>query len=203
MQSKVQQVCVIHGGGAFNSYEEYLNDLQDAVINLEAQNKKGWKSVLGERLGSQFQVISPAMPCKQNAKYKEWVIWFKKHLPFLKEGVILVGHSLGGIFLTKYLSEQKIPVKIKATLLVAAPYNTEDKHPLADFLITKSLAGFEEQSGKIMLYHSIDDDVVPFANAQRYEKELTGATTRFFSDRGHFNEETFEELENDIRNISR
>ena len=203
MESQKKQVCVIHGGGAFNSYEEYLEDLRNTVPDLDRQNKKGWKNVLAERLGPAFQVISPAMPCKQNAKYKEWVIWFEKHLPFLKEGVILVGHSLGGIFLAKYLSEQKISVKIKATLLVAAPYNTEDEHPLADFLITKPLAGLEEQGGKIMLYHSVDDVIVPFSNAQRYEKELTGATTRFFSDRGHFNDETFEELENDIRNISK
>lgn len=203
MESKVQQVCIVHGGGAFNSYEEYLQDLRNTVVDLGRQNTKGWKNMLAERLGPAFQIIFPAMPCKQNAKYQEWVIWFEKHPPFLRDGVIFVGHSLGGIFLAKYLSEQKIPLKIKATLLVAAPYSTKDEHPLADFILTKSLAGLKEQGGEIVLYHSSDDVIVPFSNAQRYEKELTGATTRFFSDRGHFNEEIFQELEDDLRRISK
>lgn len=202
MESKVQQVCVVHGGNAFNSYEEYLGDLRNTVVDLERNSGKGWKSMLAERLGPAFQVISPAMPCKQNAKYQEWVIWFEKYLPFLQDGVIFVGHSLGGIFFAKYLSEQKVPLKIKATLLVAAPYNTKDEHPLADFILTESLAGLKEQGGEIVLYHSSDDFIVPFSNAQRYEKELIEATTRFLTGRGHFNEETFQELEDDLRRIS-
>lgn len=196
-----QQILVIHGGDAFNSYEEYIEALKAKTVNLERETTKGWKAQLGERLGADYQVLTPQMPCKQNAKYSEWIIWFEKHLPFLRDGVILIGHSLGGIFLTKYLSENRVPVHIKATLLVAAPYNTPTEHPLGDFVLTALLQQFEEQAGSVILYHSADDFVVPFSNAERYAQALPNAELQRFENRGHFNDEAFPELEKDIQRI--
>jgi len=43
------------------------------------------------------------MPCIENAKYNEWKIQFEKYLKRTDNDLILIGMSLGGIFLTKYL----------------------------------------------------------------------------------------------------
>lgn len=119
----------------------------------------------------------------------------------LEENVIFIGHSLGGIFLAKYLSEEEYPKRIKATLLVAAPYNTPDDHPYVDFNILTDLSGLQKQGGKIYLYHSKDDQIVPFSNFERYQRELPTASARIFADKQHFRQADFPELITDIQNL--
>jgi len=179
-----KQVIVIHGGDAFDTYEEYLKNLQD-------------------KLGNDYQVIAPRMPNASNAKYLEWQIWFEKVIPFINDNVVLVGHSLGGMFLAKYLAENKFPKKIKATLLIASPHTDELKEPIADFIIPKDLSLLGEQGGKIFLYYSSDDTVV--ANALKhleiFQKNLPRAKAVIFTDRGHFSSPEFPEIVSQIKNL--
>jgi uncharacterized protein len=189
-----QQIVVIHGGDAFENYEDYLDSLRTKEITLERIRSVGWKKNLGKELGEKFDVLTPSMPNKQNARYLEWKIWFERIIPLLDDELIFIGHSSGGIFLAKYLSENVYPKKIKATLLVAAPYNAPTEHPLVDFTITSPLDKFIKQAGKIVLYHSKDDKVVPFDNAERYHKEIPDAEFHVFEDRQHFNQESFPEI---------
>src|SRR4051812_18846652 len=110
-----QQILVIHGGDTFETYEEYIRDLKKSKLDLNQIRKVGWKQNLAKKLGKNFDVLSPKMPNALNARYKEWEIWFEKIIPLLDKNIVLVGHSLGGIFLVKYLSENSFPKKIKAT----------------------------------------------------------------------------------------
>lgn len=197
----MKQVIVIHGGNAFDTYDEYLDDLKKKELTLERLKSNDWKSSLADTLGSEFDVLTPRMPNAQNAKYLEWKIWFEKLIPLLDEIVVFVGHSLGGIFLAKYLSENIYPKKIRATLLVAAPYNTPTHHPLADFTLTTSFQQLAEQGGEIILFHSSDDVVVEFENLEKYHMALPQAKTCIFQDKGHFNQEEFPELVSIIKEI--
>lgn len=198
-----KQIVVIHGGNAFDVYEGYLNDLKNAEVTLERFQKKDWKSNLQEVLGQDYDLVLPRMPNSQNARYLEWKIWFEKIIPLLDEKVVFIGHSLGGIFLAKYLSENTYPKKIRAIFLVAAPYNDEKENPYVDFNITASLQVLTEQSKEIFIYHSKDDQVVPFSSFERYTKELPEAKGRVFEDKGHFNQERFDdELVEDIRSLN-
>ncbi len=196
-----QQVFAIHGGNAFDTYEEYIADLKQQEVTIERTRSLDWKGNLQKVLGDTYEVILPRMPNSQNARYAEWKIWFEKFVPQLEEDVIFIGHSLGGIFLAKYLSEETYPRKIKATLLVAAPYNAPDDHPYVDFNILTNLSGLEKQGGRVMLYHSKDDQMVPFSNFERYQRELPTAIARVFNDRQHFNAADFPELIVDIQNL--
>lgn len=197
----MQQVFVIHGGEAFDSYEEYLEHLKSIEVSLEDLARKGWKSGLAEKLGPEYQIVAPRFPNSLNARYAEWKIWFGKYIPLLDNNVIFLGHSLGGVFLTKYLSEETYPKSIRAAMLVAAPYNTPTDWPYADFNIITPLTRFAEQGGQIFLYHSEDDPVVPFSELAKYRSQLPNATVRTFTDRGHFNTEEFPELVEDIRSL--
>ncbi len=189
-----KQVIVIHGGETFGTYNEYLAFLGSFIIeNLDHFRKKRWQDSLQEKLGDDFDVILPQMPNKINAKYSEWKIWFEKLIPFFDQNVILMGKSLGGIFLAKYLSENKFPKNIQATFLVAAPYDTEGSE--------WSLEKFQEQGGHIYLYQSKDDPVVPFANVEKYKKQLPNAEIVMFEDRGHFSQSEFPEIVEAIKNF--
>lgn len=196
-----QQVVVIHGGDSFATYEEAWNALIDAVLNIDRLRFFDWKSTLREMLGEAYDVIQPRMPNPQNAKYKEWKLWFEKLVPQLDEKVILVGHSLGGSFLAKYLSENVLPKQIVATLLVAPPFDTDSGRRLIEFDIINDLATLKEQGGAIFLYHSEDDPIVDFSELTKFLTHLPNAHSRTFTDRQHFNQMEFPELLEDIRSL--
>lgn len=196
------QIVFIHGGDSFNTYSDYLSYLKQKEVSLERLIAKRWKDTLQPALGDKVQVLAPLMPCNQNAKYLEWKIWFEKLIPLLTDNVILIGHSLGGIFLAKYLAEHTLPLKIKALFLIAAPYDeTSADYSLADFVLPKNLAGVSEQSENIYLFHSQDDPIVPFADVLKYQQAWPAAHLKVFEDRGHFNEETFPEIVAELRKI--
>lgn len=199
-----QQVFLIHGGHPQDSYEAYLAYLRAYPLDLDKHNAQGWKQNLPVRLGEEFDVIAPNMPCKQNAKYLEWKIWFEKFIPFLRDGVILIGHSLGGLFLVKYLSENTLAVSVHSTFLVAAPYSSTTRRPegLGDFVLGDDFSRFASQAGEVVIYHSHDDEIVPYSSGQKFLESLPQARLETFEDRGHFNQETFPELEDKIRELS-
>jgi predicted alpha/beta hydrolase family esterase len=196
-----KEILVIHGGEAFDTYEQYLDFLREDELDLREVRSPRWKSRLAENLGDEYEVFTPQMPSPMNAKYAEWKIWFEKMIPQLGDGVILVGHSLGGIFLAKYLSEETFPKEIRATILVAAVYDEEDCEPLADFVLPASLKGFASQGGAIHLFHSTDDDVVPFSHLAKFERQLPEATPHVLDGRGHFLGEQFPEIVDLLRSL--
>lgn len=199
----MKQVVVIHGGGAFATYEEFLSALKATEIDDPGIARgKGWKADLQEKFGPEYQVILPQMPNKQNAKYQEWKIWFEKYIPYINDRVILVGHSLGGSFLAKYLSQEHFPKKIAATLFIAAPFDSNGHRDMAEFAVPDSLNLLATQGGNLLFYHSNDDTVVPFSELAKYQAALPQATARTFTDRGHFNQDEFPELVADIKSIT-
>lgn len=197
-----QQVLVIHGGDTFATQEEYLADLASYAVDLTDGTGKGWKTWLVEALGSDYGVTLPRMPNSMNARYTEWKTWFEKYIPLLEDGIILVGHSLGGSFLAKYLSEESFPKKIRATFLIAAPYDMDGDRHLVEFVPKDSLDLLSTQGGEIFLYQSRDDDVVSFGELEKYRLVLPNAHVRVFENKGHFNQETFPELVDDIKSLS-
>ncbi|MBI4121210.1 MAG: alpha/beta hydrolase [Parcubacteria group bacterium] len=198
----LKQVVFIHGGDAFASYEKYLEALRNVEYTPSVQGEKRWKHTLAERLGPDFEVLAPAMPCKDNAKYTEWKIWFEKVLPYVHDGVVLIGHSLGGLFLAKYLSENEFPKEVRATFLVGAVFDEDSEtHSVGDFDLPASLEHFAKHGGDIFLYHSEDDPVVPVSAVEKYGKALPDAEEHIFADRGHFLQGEFPELVERIKNL--
>lgn len=198
------QILVIHGGNTFDKQEEYLRYLKTRQLTLDHMRFSDWKSNLQNNLGTDFDVLLAQMPNNRNARYEEWKIWFERIIMLLNDEVIFIGHSLGGIFLAKYLSENKYPKKIIATLLVAAPYNTPTKHPLADFNLNDDvslLKNFEKQGGKIIIYQSKDDPIVPYANCEDYRKALPSAELVVLDNYKHFNKQDFPEIIDRIKNL--
>lgn len=144
-----QQIVSIHGGGTFETYEDYLNDLNSWELTLDRLRHKGWKDNLQTELGSEYDVLLPKFPNASNARYSEWKIYFEKLIPLVNEDVIYIGHSLGGVFLAKYLSENIYPEHIKATMFVSAPHSDESKYSLVDFKLINGLEKLSEQGGKL------------------------------------------------------
>ena len=199
---KKNQLFIIHGGNTFKNNKGYLRYLKTRPISLE-KRVRYYEDYFDETLGKQFEIVRPRMPLQDYAKYKDWKIYFERHIPYLRNNVILMGGSLGGIFLAKYLSENKFPKKILSTYLICPPFdNTLPGESLAGgFKLKSNLSLLEKQAGNLYLLFSKDDDVVPVSHAKKYEKELKNAKIIIYkSKNGHFKISKFPEVVRMIKN---
>ncbi|MDE2031057.1 MAG: alpha/beta hydrolase [Patescibacteria group bacterium] len=195
MKSK-PQILMIHGGETFKNRKDYLHYLK--TRNISIKMKKRWATdYMDEKLGSKFEIIRPEMPLKQDSKYEDWKIHFERYFPYLRNNIILIGNSLGSIFLAQYLSENKFPKKILATYLVCPPFDdtcfTEDL--VGGFKLKSDLSLIEKNSKNLTLLFSKDDDSVPVSHAEKYRAKLKNAKIIIYkSKNGHFNISTFPEI---------
>lgn len=193
-----KSIVLIHGGTTFDTYDEYWKYLEFCELTIEKINKKDWKDTLFQYL-PEYEIVYPKMPNSKNAQYAEWKLWFEKLFELFSEEVVLIGHSLGGIFLAKYLSENNFPNKISSLHLVAAPYDTEIiKDSLGTFTLSDTVDKISTKVNNIFLYQSKDDRAVAYEDVLKYKRDLPNAKLIEFENRGHFNQETFPEL---IKNI--
>ena len=126
------------------------------------------------------------MPEEVSATYEDWKAPSAMELATVDDQVILVGHSVGGSVLVKYLSEQQLNKPISSLFLLATPYWGADEFWKWDEArLPEDVAAKLASIPRIFLYHSRDDDTVPFAHLALYAAKLPQATVRVFDGRGH------------------
>lgn len=201
MKKEKTQIILIHRGQTFKNRCDYLNFLKNIEVSLNKKVK--WSGeYLDKELGKDFDIIKPRMPLGLNAKYEDWKIYFERYFPLLKDNIILIGNSLGGIFLAKYLSENKFPKKILSVYLIAAPFDdTLPKDDLAGGFKLKSDLSRLSKFNNLNLLFSENDDVVPLSHSKKYRNKLPSANIRVYKNKnGHFKVKTFPELIKMIKN---
>ena len=184
------------------SQKDYLHFLKTREISIE-KKARWYDDYLDKELGKNFKIIRPRMPLQDNAKYQDWKIHFERFFPYLKDNIILIGVSLGGIFLAKYLSEHKFPKKISATFLICPPFDdTLNMERLAGgFKLKSNLSLLQKNSKNIYLMFSRDDDIVPISQSEKYKAKLKNAKIIIYKNKnGHFKVSKFSELIKMIKN---
>ncbi len=205
MRKSKTQIFYIHGGMTFKNKKEYLHFLKTRKVSID--KKMRWSELyLDKKLGSSFQIVRPRMPLGDNATYNEWAIHFKRFFPQLRNNIILIGESLGGVFLAKFLSENKFPKKILSTYLVCAPFDNTliGEDLVGGFTLKSDLSLLEKNSKNLNLLFSKNDDVVPVAHAKKYASKLKNANIVIYKHiPGHFQISEFPEIVAMIkRNVS-
>ncbi len=195
---KKHQVLMVHGGMTFKKRSEYLEYLKDKKISLK-KDPQWTEEYLDKELGKDFEIIRPTMPSKYNAIYEEWKIWFEKYIPLLQNNCIVVARSLGGIFLAKYLSENKFPKKILSVYLVCPPFDgtLSNEDLVGGFKLGKDLSLLEKNTKNLYLMFSEDDPTVHISHAEKYRKKLKDPKTKIIiykSKNGHFRVQKFPEI---------
>lgn len=186
-----KNIWIIGGGDTFVDDEKYLDYLQNGPILDWMMNPKrtgDWKRWLADGLMETHSVTKLPMLDKNNAKYEAWKIIFERFCDELdtNEEISLIGHSLGGIFLAKYLSENTFPAKIHALHLVAAVWThpNSELHNTASFSFhPMHLSKIPPQCQKIYIWASEDDEIVDFSDAEKYSEALPMADFRVFTNR--------------------
>ncbi len=176
-------VLFIHGAGE-GAYEE------DGLLVASLQHA----------LGPAYDMHYPHMPEEDSATYADWTAPLERALATLDEDVILVGHSVGGSVLLKYLSEQQVAHPIAALCLLAIPYWGADEFWKWDEArLPDDVAAQLARIPRILVYHSRDDAIVPFAHLALYAATLPQATIRVFDAHGHQFGNDLAEVAEDIR----
>ena len=165
---EVKTILFIQGGGD-GAHEE------DALLVASLQRA----------LGSDYEVRYPRMPEESNPDMQNWKAGIKSELAALNGEVILVGHSLGGAALLKYLSEENVEKPIAALFLLAAPSWDEANWNFDDLRLPRDLATKLSRIPRIFLYHNRDDEIAPFAHLALHAGRLPRAVVREGEEGGH------------------
>jgi predicted alpha/beta hydrolase family esterase len=182
-----QQILFIQGGGAgaHKADESLVGYLRGA-------------------LGASYEVRYPTMPNEEDPEYQRWQARIRTELTVLAGDVILIGHSLGGSFLLKYLSEEKEETTTAAIFLIAAPYWGGDGWRYEGYervALREDFASRLPAGAPLFLYHSRDDEVVPFAHLNLYAERLPAAAIRAVEGRGHQFAHNLSEVVADIESL--
>lgn len=134
---------------------------------------------LGRELGDDFAVDFPTMPDEDNPDYDRWRPAIADAIARAAAPVVVVGHSLGGYFLIRYLSSERMEVPIAAICVIAAPFPSGDPAWVFEgFELPDRFGERLPADAAVLLYASEDDDTIPFAHRDLYAAAIPGAVKR-------------------------
>lgn len=152
------------------------------------------------------KVFVPAFPHPKDHPLPDWLSVLKDYEKFINDQSILIGHSLGGLFLLRVLERLDHPVK--ASFFVSAPVGVK---PIRFYDSDFAFSGFDfnwekikQNAGKVTVYHSDNDPYVSLGNGEELAKQL-GTNLTFIPNAGHLNTESgyteFDLLLRDVNKI--
>lgn len=172
----MKTAIIIHG---WPDKEEFFDPLTPSPSNNQ------WLPWLQKQLGMNgWNAQTPEMPDAYEPNYEKWKSVFEQYR--LDENTVLVGHSCGGGFLVRWLSEQG--VRVGKVILVAPwidPTNElGEGNDFFRFTIDSNLSS-KTSNGITMLYSTDDDDVIA-QSVHTIESTIQNISVRKFTDKGHF-----------------
>ncbi|PID70349.1 leucine--tRNA ligase [bacterium DOLZORAL124_38_8] len=179
-------VYICHGWGASADSNWFGN------IKKLCENKK-------------LRVAVPSFPNSQNPVYADWKAEFEKTFTQKSNGLwaqdVLIGHSLGGGFLQRFLSEES--VKIDQLILVAPTANDCGITEIANFFSEDfDYEKIKQSANNITIIASDNDEYIPLHDFETLAEKLE-ANLVLLPNRGHLMDPNFPELEATITHIAR
>lgn len=130
---------------------------------------------LREEIGDIYEIKFPLIEDPEAPSYEMWENMLDKAFPKLTNGSILIGHSLGGSMLLKYLSENHVDCRIEGLFLVASPYWGQENWEVDEFRLKESFTSDLPSIARIHLFHCKNDPIVPFEHMKLYKSVLLRA----------------------------
>ncbi len=178
----MKTAIIIHGSP---SKEEYYDP------NIPSPSNSQFLPWLQKQLSlKDINAQTPEMPSPFNPVYEEWKQIFEKFE--VDESTILVGHSCGGGFLVRWLSENK--VKVGHVVLVEPWLDIEKdlKTGMFDFEIDPN---FPSRTEKTTIFYAEDCESYLKLSIDKLIDTLVGAEIKMLSGkRNHFCEPVFPEV---------
>jgi len=156
---------------------------------------------LKEKLGASYDVLYPQMPDPDNPQYILWKETLQDAFQEVDDDIIVIGHSLGGSVLLKFLAEEHCEKNIAGLFLIAPPFFSKTNWHVKDFIMHQRLFKRLQSMEHIFLYHSRDDEVVPIIHQALYANKLPAAAIREISEGGHLFTTGLLDLVTDIKTL--
>ena len=152
-------------------------------------------------LGAEYQVVYPQMPNEESPEDEAWIAQISKELAWVDDHVILVGHSVGGAVLLKYLLKECVNQPVAGVFLISIPFWGPEDEEDGAYTLREGFASQLPKGVPIFLYHSRDDQWVPFAHLEMYADRIPQATVREFDGQGHQFNNDLSEVAADITRL--
>ncbi len=156
-------------------------------------SQERWYQSVASEVGTLFdEVLTPDLPHPDLGLMSEWLPTLQGLQP--DQHTVLIGHSLSGTLILRYLEEAAGP--IAGFYTVAAPTTGLDRDELEAtgfFADPYDWATIKRNAMHRVVLASTDDDTVPFGQAEEIAAQ-TGAELIAFANKGHFRDDTFPEL---------
>jgi len=170
----MKSAIILHG---MPSKQEYFNPVEPAPSRAHWLSWLQKQLLLKDVLAQTLEFPEPYMP-----QYDKWCEVFEQFK--IDENTDLIGHSCGGGFLVRWLSEHK--VSVGKVVLVAPWINPNQKFAtkmFVDLHIDSDLAG---RTKGIHLFISLDDDKEELDTAEILKANIKDLHIKEFTDKGHF-----------------
>lgn len=116
----------------------------------------------------------------------QWNLWCKEVERFeIGPETILVGHSAGGGFWFRWLSENK-NVKVGRVVLIAPSYGLSKNWVGSDFFKYKIDPNLVKRTSGLVIFYSDDDEQTTIDSVKKYVREVPGIDVHEFHGYGHF-----------------
>lgn len=205
-----QQIVFINGWDPKENFSSYNEMLKQLEYNPYEEKFLSWNKTLWEKLWEDYEYLRAPFHDRSYADYQAWKIMFEKMIPYFNDEIFIWATSLWWSFILKYLWENDWilntqtgkKIKIKKLFLVAVAIEDTKDEILGSFTfdLERVYTRVSRWSKEIFIYHSMDDQIVPYEQSLELNSFFPEATFREFHDRGHFYlEAEFPELLEDIK----
>jgi predicted alpha/beta hydrolase family esterase len=147
--------------------------------------RDGPLAALRAGLGPGTRLAAPIMPTPGAPDAAAWEAALGEHLRLQQVPLVLVGHSLGGSMIFKYLAKHGVPAGLAGVVSIAAPFWGMPDWDQQEWRLPRGFETRLAELPRIALYHSRDDEVVPVSHVDRYAKALPKALVHKVDGRGH------------------
>ena len=151
---------------------------------------ENWFPWLKQELAKEgYDATIPQFPTPEGQSLEAWLKVLKEYESSIQGNTVLIGHSLGGLFLLRLLERLKEPVR--AVFLVSAPIGVKPiKNWDGDYAFSDGFnfdwEAIKSNAGTSTVYHSDNDPYVSLGNGEELARQL-GIELTFIPDSGHFN----------------
>ncbi|WP_042221180.1 alpha/beta hydrolase [Oceanobacillus manasiensis] len=147
-------------------------------------------------------VIHPTMPTPMDPFYAEWKEEIRRTLDLMEGEVTLIGHSLGGSVLLKYLAEERVNIPINKLISIATPYwGINGEWQRKDFILTPNFSENLSKIPKIIFFHSKLDPIVPLEHMHRFTEHIHQAIVHELEGDAHLFTDGLPELVEVLREV--